>query len=340
MLDRTYEVLTRERPRIKKELEGLIENAPYEKVQEKWQPYEFEPKRSVITGQDGSINHKRYRNAVVYAVNATALTFDRALSRQDSAGIGLLTPYYQIEERLHLYRAIYELKTSLHVIEGTDLLLIDGSLLSDLKALRVLETGLSKEAKKEVLTLLPHLEKSNSIEITSRKLANELAGDDYQEKIGFLEYMEYLSSLEKLLSKGLHKLVGISKLSTRSTLMTGLPDLALYNETTREAGFSYPETDFPTKRYPVYDELFRSLVFTITNVRLEKKGDMLMIEVPREIGREEIIDVIEKIRNVSVGGYPYLLKKAHKEVVIKNKDMERIANSLGITMRTGREMLQ
>jgi NurA-like 5'-3' nuclease len=340
MLDLTYEVLAKEKEGIKKRVDQLLDSASMLKYENEWMDTQIKPKAAIIGGEDGSINHKRYKNLVIYAVNAAALVYDSGMKKIVLADVGLLHPYYQIEERLNLYRAIFELKTSLEIIDEVELFLVDGSLLSDLKALRTLETGLSKSAKEEVKSLLPKIESSSGVKITSISLAEELGREDYREKVGFLEYLEYLTCLEKLISRGMDKVVGISKLSTRSTLGRGIPDLAIFDEVTHNAGYSRPEQEFVSKRFPVYDEFFRSLVFTITHIRLEDKKGVLMLEVPREIEEDEVVNIIEKIRSVSVEGYPYLLKKAHKEVVITKSDMERIVSGLGIISKTGREFLK
>jgi hypothetical protein len=340
MLDLTYEVLAKEKEGIKKRVDQLLDRASMKKYENEWRDTQIKPREGIIGGEDGSINHLRYKNLVIYAVNSAAFVYDSGMKKIIRADVGLLHPYYQIEERLNLYRAIFELRTSLEIIDEVDLFLVDGSLLSDLKALRTLETGLSKSAKEEVESLLPELESSSKVKITSISLTDELGREDYREKVGYLEYLEYLTCLEKLISRGMDKVVGISKLSTRSTLGRGIPDQAIFDEVTHDAGYSRPEQDFVSKKFPVYDEFFRSLVFTLSHIRLEDKKGVLLLEVPREIGENEMVKVMEKIRSVSVEGYPYLLKRAHKDVVITKSDMERIVSGLGIISKTGREFLK
>ena len=65
-----------------------------------------------------------------------------------------------------------------------------------------------------------------------------------------------------------------------------------------------------------------------------------MLEVPREIDKSQLEELLERISYTSVDGYPYLLKKAHKDVVIRNSDMDRITGGLGIIEKTGREVLK
>ncbi|GBE56959.1 MAG TPA: DNA double-strand break repair nuclease NurA [Euryarchaeota archaeon] len=340
MLDLTYEVLAREKGGIQKQVSELLDRSIVKDYRARWNSMSFKPSPSIVGAEDGSINHKRYKNLVIYAVNATAIVYDGDIRSASSADVGVLYPYFQIEERLHLYRAIYEFKCALEVIDSVDLFLVDGSMMSDLNAFRRLSQGVSKEQRAEVFALLPMLEQAEGVGITSIELSRRLESEEYREKRVFLEYLEYLSTLEKLLSRGLDKLVGISKLSTRSRLGIGVPDLAVFDEATSQAGYSDPETDVVTRRFPVYDELFRSLVFTISNIRLEDGKDVYMLEVPREIDKSQLIELLEKISYTSVDGYPYLLKKAHKDVVIRNSDMDRIAGGLGIIEKTGREVLK
>jgi len=340
MLDLTFQVLAEKRDIVKAQVDELVFPDVLMSFKRRWRKLDLEPMEVCIGGEDGSINHVRHKNLVVYTVNALALAYDKGMKRRGHADIGLLYPYYQVNERLHLYRAIYELKTTLEVIDDVELFLIDGSLLADLKALRTLETGLSKEARKEVVALLPEIEKADGVGIVSHTLTSELGRDEHREKVGFLEYLEYLSALEKLISRGLEKLAGVSKLSTRSTAGTGVPDQAIYEEATKKAGHSPLEHDVIQRRFPAYDELFRSLVFTITHIRLEDRKKVFTLELPREVEEDEIKSLLGKMRSVSVDGYPYILKKAHNDVVIKNRDMERIIKALGIVKNTGREMLK
>lgn len=53
----------------------------------------------------------------------------------------------------------------------------------------------------------------------------------------------------------------------------------------------------------------------------------------------DIEDIIAKLRFFEVRGYPYLLKKAHNEAKISNKDMEKFVKILRIKEKTGREVL-
>lgn len=192
--------------------------------------------------------------------------------------------------------------------------------------------------------MFQELERVEGVEIASARFADALEGERKFEKIMFLEYLEFLSSLGRLLEKGIGKLVGISKLSTRSSFMENTPDIAVFEEISKKQGYSRPEYEPLTSqvmgKFPVYDELFKSLVFTTFYARFEDRKGVFLLEVPREIDEEEVLEILCRIKSTCVDGYPYFLTKAHKSVVITNKDVENIFTSLGIHAKTGREVLE
>jgi len=340
MLDATYRVLAEDRESLRKRASELLEHEVLQGFKSRWRALALTPKAVRIGGEDGSINHRRFKSLLLYVVNATGLVFSQGFLRADAADIGFLHPYHQVEERLQLYRSVFELKVSLEVLDRSELFLVDGSLISDLKAFRTLETGLSGEEKDDVISLLPELERRRGEKgIVAQRLYAELDGEAFPWKAGFLEYLEYLSLLERLLSKGMGKVVGVSKASTRSMLGWHLPDNAIFEEVTSGAGYSTLEKEVLSKRYPAYDEFFRSLVFTVTHVRLEEGRSVFTLEFPWELGEDELVSILERMSSMSVEGYPYILRKAHQDVVIRNTDMERIVSALGILGKTGREVL-
>ena len=56
--------------------------------------------------------------------------------------------------------------------------------------------------------------------------------------------------------------------------------------------------------------------------------------------KNELFPILNNLNSISVDGYPYILKKAHDEVVIKQRDMDSIMKELGIFEKTGRDMLE
>lgn len=343
MLDETYETLARKRAQLREEIEKLSDIGS-EKYSQLWREVEIPERKAIIGAEDGSLNHRRYKNFVIYAVNAIALVYNGSFQEIKHSDINILYPYKNIEERLNLYRTIFELKTALEVLDEAELFLLDGSMLSDVGYLKRFGRWLGEEEKREVLELAPELEKIEGVEIASMRFAAQFEGEHKFEKIMFLEYLEFLSSLARLLEEGIEKLVAISKLSTKSSFAEDLPDIAVFEEISKKQGYSRPEYEPLTSqvmgKFSVYEELFKSLVFTTFYARFEDKKGVFLLELPREIKDEEILEILCKIKSTCIDGYPYFLTKAHKSVVITNRDMENIFTSLGIYAKTGREMLE
>ena len=79
--------------------------------------------------------------------------------------------------------------------------------------------------------------------------------------------------------------------------------------------------------------------FTVFYVRLQDNKNVLKVEVPYKASISEVIDIIEKINVLSVQGYPYLLSKAHNDVVITDRNIKELLKIAKIYETTNREML-
>ncbi|MEE8403264.1 MAG: DNA double-strand break repair nuclease NurA [Candidatus Hydrothermarchaeaceae archaeon] len=345
MLDITYETFAKNRASLTDRIRALRGNKEKDlkKYRQRWVDLDLKEKRAKIGAEDGSINHKKYKSIVLYAVNASAPVYNGKICEAQFSDIDILYPYREIKDRLDIYRTIFEFKASLKVLDKVDLFLVDGSIYSDLIAPRNLGAGLDEKGRREVMEFLPEIEDSDEVEIVSKRLAPKIKGPNRFGKIAFMEYLEYLSTLKTFIEKGADKVVGVSKTASTSSFGEGIPDIAVFDEVSTGAGYGFAEEKekILQKRFPVYGEFFNSYVpfFKYFYARLERNKGVLMIEVPRDIKEKEIVDLLCKIRSISVDGYPYLLRKAHKDVVISNRDIERFAASLGIRGLTGREAL-
>ena len=58
------------------------------------------------------------------------------------------------------------------------------------------------------------------------------------------------------------------------------------------------------------------------------------------VNDEKIVEILNDLQSISVHGYPHILKRAHDEVKIKTKHLERIARNMGLYDKTGRDMLE
>lgn len=335
MLELTYETFARKRTNLRRRLEELLNSGELQEYRRLWHSHEAEPEPCSAAGVDGSCNSKRYKALLLYAVNAVAVSYDGSLGERGCADVDFLTPYKYISERLDLYRSTLELKVALETVDEVELLLLDGSLHSSLTAPKQWWRFMDREEVDEVLELLPELEDNEGAELLAKRLASGMNA----EQVLLLEYLEYLVAIQKLIERGIEKLVAIAKTSTDSSFNRGIPDMAVLEEVTSGAGYSTPRDRMIKMHYPIYDHFFRSLVFTSFYARLEKGKGMLMIELPREVGEEEIRELLPRLRHLSVDGYPYLLRKAHRRVVISSREVERLAAALGIGEKTGREVL-
>jgi len=343
MLDITYETFAKNRAVLMDRIRALRGKKELEKYRHCWVDMDLSEKNAKIGAEDGSINHKKYKSIVLYVVNASAPTYNGKICESKFSDIDILYPYREIKDRLDIYRTIFEFKASLKVIDKVDIFLVDGSIYSDLVTPRNLGAGLDEKEQREVREFLPDIEESNAVEIVSKRLAPNIKGPNRFNKIAFLEYLEYLSTLKRFIEKGENKVVGVSKTASTSSFVEGIPDIAVFDEISTEAGYGFAaeKTKMLQKRFPIYREFFNSYVpfFKYFYARLEKNKGVLMMEVWEDIKEKEIVNLLCKIRSISVDGYPYLLRKAHKDVVISNRDIERFAVSLGITGLTGREAL-
>ena len=343
MLNITYETFAKNRAALRGHIRALREEKRLEKYGRHWTALDLTEKKARIGAEDGSINHKKYKGIVLYAVNASAPIYNGQITESQFSDIDILYPYREIKDRLDIYRTIFEFKASLKVIDKVDIFLIDGSIYSDLVAPRNLGMGLSEKEQKEVMEFLPDIEESSAVEVVSKRLAQDIKGPSRFNKIAFLEYLEYISTLKRFIEKGAEKVVGVSKTASASSFEEGMPDIAVFDEISSEPGFGFAKEKekILQKKFPIYGEFFSSYVpfFKYFYTRLEKNKGVLMMEVLQDIKEKEIVDLLYRIRSISVDGYPYLLRKAHKDVVISNRDMERFAVSLGINELTGREAL-
>ena len=120
--------------------------------------------------------------------------------------------------------------------------------------------------------------------------------------------------------------------------------MAILDGMTRKQGFSKPyhrKVTYKTKHdFPIENEFFRELWFTIFFARLDDSKNIIKIELPYYVkDEEEIKEILSVLKSNSTEGYPFLLKKAHKDVVISNQDMNSLSKIIGFLDKSGREML-
>lgn len=354
MLDSLYERALEKRKNINEKLEDDIRNIKID-PDDFWIEWPINEDNSdfTIAGEDGSFNQKEFMGFVVYALDAECLIYNgEDLEKVQSFDIDIINPYRYIRDRLRNYMSIFEVKNSLNALEefDVDLFLFDGSIMGNIIRPFPLEYALPSQIKEELKTeFLPVLEKAlknKKVEITSSHLFNSIREDfgGYEtESMIYLENLENLVSISMLLNQ-IRDIVAISKTSTSTDYFrSNIPDIAIFERFKKKQGYSkprYTEISKIVKRdFPILDSFFRGLDFTIFYVRLDDFKNVLKFEIPYRLSEPKIGDILEKIKSVSTEGYPYLLKKAHNDVIIRNRDMEMLTKIVGFMERSGREML-
>lgn len=305
----------------------------------------------IISAGDGSINKKKYLSSILYAISAETITYDGEMQKIENSFIDITTPNTFLEDRIRNYMEIYEYKNALKTIQthNPDYYLFDGSLMGSLIRPLPLDKEITTNRKKELIKeykepLIQEIKKGD-VTISSLKFEEELKGnDDSNTELMFLESIETLLVIKEVL-RYKNKVIGISKTSTnKDYFKQEIPDISIFDLKHDHEGYSKPYSPKVSEKqfkheYSVDNEYFKKQKFSMFYVRLEENSNMLKFEVPYELNNNGIEELINIIKPTCTEGYPYLLKKAHHDVVIKKKDMEQLVKIIGINEKNGREML-
>jgi hypothetical protein len=348
MLEHLLEVMVTKKEDILKKLEEIEKRK--KEIKPPWEDFKInEVKGKRIAAGDSSINWTDLRTFTLYAVASQVFYFDKKLENVGACDIDILWPCTRSEERLRFYMHIFEIKAYLQAVKkfNPDHILLDGSLIGMLvrpfpsifePPLEV-RTEIEDKFLKKIETNI-----ENGIEIYSKKLWPVVEKEFPDFKIGamcYLEYLEHLLSIYKLLSKAGDKLIAIGKTSRANDYFNlSIPDMAIFEKFSKKEGLSQPLQVGSIKwKFPILDEEFKKFSFTIFYSRLEERKNILKFEVPLEIDEKIAKEILENIKSISTNGYPYLLKKAHSEVIIRKKDIEHLVKVFGLVEKVGREML-
>jgi len=358
MLDSLYEKALVKKDNINERINNDFDN-PYANPSKYWRDYPLKEDHVDVTicAGDGSINKKKFMSFIFYAIDAECLIYKKNLEIIESSEIDIIPHHQHVEDRLRSYMGIFEIKNALKAFEEHDvnLFLFDGSILGNLIRPSPLEKRLPSEVKEKIkIKYLPRLEEElkNELEyskvgIVSSKFSKTIE-KEFEKKT---EAMIYIESLENLmvigeLLKNERSVVGISKTSTSREYFkkSEIPDMAVFDRYSRKEGYSTPQhikisTDDKKRDFPIKNDFFRSLTFTIFYARLEDHKNILKFELPYKADEEEIKNILGFIKSNSAEGYPYLLKKAHNDVMIRKVDLERLSKIIGFMEKSGREML-
>lgn len=351
MLETLLEIALSKKGEILSKLDEFYASGP--DTSKSWVDYPFQENKDdfTLSAGDGSINKKKFLSFVFYAISAETLIYKKELKKIESSTIDIMPHHGFVEDRLRNYMSLYELKNALKSFEDyqPDYYLFDGSILGNLiRPLpmdRELSTNTKENIKSRYLSSLDAELNLNKVEISSSKFEDHVSEEfpSKTEAVIYLESLENLLIISRLLKNG-RKIVGISKTSTSNDYFgLDIPDMALFDRNHQKQGYSRPRTQKVSKTvkhdFPVENDFFRSLTFTTFYARLEDNKNLLKFELPYEAEEEEIIELLNIIKGNCTEGYPYLLKKAHNDVVIKKLDMNQLLRMMGFIEKDGREML-
>ena len=336
-------------------------------IESNWREEEInaDDSKKVIAAGDGSFNKRKYLSFNFYAVAAESLIYnpntEPRLQTIDSVELDMLPHQSFIDDRLRNMMSIFELKTAIKTFNEFDIdyYLLDGSLLGDLIRPIPVENRIDSDKKQLIINrvhekLKKEVENSD-LNISSYKFKeefSELFNDsdddmniDENALITFLESLENLLALKYLLENR-KKIVSVSKTSSSNeTFHANIPDMAILDRFTKKQGFSKPYWRKVSNKvkhdFPIENEFFREIWFTIFFARLDDYKNIIKIELPYYTEDEdEIREILSDLKSNATEGYPYLLKKAHNDVVISNQDMYNLSNVIGFIDKSGREMLK
>lgn len=301
----------------------------------------------LFVGIDGSRNMILYKGYALYAIAAESVLarHSRVEVHERAADVDILVPYWLPEERIRLYMSILELRLALKAVRdlGDCVVVLDGSLISMLvRPWRYGGATHIEDLDEEVYERILDSVERGELRVVSKEIVEEMVSrGEVREEALAVEYLEYLTLIYRMLKELEGELAAIAKQSEAHGLAGGLPDAALYEHYTRGPGYALGEEVVLVKlkrSLPAYREFFRGLKLTVAYVRLEEGGPVLRLETTE---RERLPSILKCLSRYSVGGYPYFMAKAHRDVVISNRDMESLARILGLYgMKTGREVVE
>ncbi len=351
MLETLLELALGKRAEILNKLDEFYATGP--DTSKSWVKYSFSETKNdkTLSAGDGSINKKKFLSFVFYAISAETLIYKDKLEKIENSTVDIMPHHGFVEDRLRNYMSLYELKNALKSFEEYELdyYLFDGSIMGNLIRPLPMDRELSNEVKENIkssyLSALDSELRLKQVEISASKFEEDISEKfvNKTEAMIYLETLENLLIISRLLKNG-RKIVGISKTSTSNDYFgIDIPDMALFDRNHQKQGYSQPMYQKVSKTvkhdFPVENNYFRSLTFTVFYARLEDNKNLLKFELPYKAEEEEIIELLNIIKSNCTEGYPYLLKKAHNDVVIKKIDMNRLLRMMGFIEKDGREML-
>ncbi len=310
----------------------------------------------IIAAGDGSFNKKKFLTSNFCAIGAESIIYDGEIKKIEDSDIFEIANVSFLDEILSNYMSIYEIKCALRTIKeyNIDYYMFDGSILGDLQNAFPRGAKMPQKLKENLDdSLLGEFERRLSQKnfglvfpelMKSLKLVELPKQDDFNK---VEEYNLHLASVEKIiLLKELlqyrKKIISISKTSSDNELFHwNIPDIAFLDKFTKKQGMSIIKyrNVFERAPFPYYNDFFKGLTFTVFYIRLQDNKNVLKVELPYKASKDEVFELIKKINVLSVQGYPYLLNKAHNDVVITDRNIKELLKIAKIYETTNREVM-
>ena len=309
-----------------------------------------------IAAGDGSFNKKKFLKSNFCAVGAESIIYDGEIKKIDDADIIEVSHISFLDELLSNYMSILELKCALRAIKeyDVDYYLFDGSILGDLENAYPRGAELPSKIRDNLDDALLN-EFKRRLEITpygfvfpqikDKVLVDVSVNEEFIDKEDFdlhLASVEKIILLKELLENK-KKIISISKTSSDNDLFKwNIPDISILDRLTdKKQGISKIDYRrvYKNAAFPYFNDFFKQLQFTVFYVRLQDNKNVLKVELPYKASIGDVIRVLEKINVLSVQGYPYLLNKAHNDVVITDRNIKELLKIAKVYETTNREML-
>ena len=357
LIEDLFEIVSKNKESLREKISKLMEKIDAEKVKAPWLKYLAKEKNINHAASDGSANFIEYKGFVLYVIAAKAIgKINDDLIIESNFDIDILHPYRKTADRIRFYMSMFEKKVSLKFLQKhkSELFILDGSILGDLIRPAAYERLPNKVQRKFIIDnyleiIRKSIESNEFHRLLSKDYTNEIIAKTPKNKIDSVIYLEYLENLLTLKELLQHEdtVIGISKTSRTNNYFRNIhiPDMAIFEEYCRIPGFSKPisveleNLDRYKRRFPILDEEIREIPISLFYARFTKKSPVLKFEYIGEPDKERAKEILDILALGVVEGYPYLLRKAHREVLITRKNIEQIAKILGLYEKTGREML-
>ena len=310
----------------------------------------------VIAAGDGSFNKKKFLTSNFCAIGAESIIYDGEIKKIDDSDIFEIANVSFLDELLSNYMSIYEIKCALRAIKeyDVDYYMFDGSILGDLQNAfprgAKMPPKLNDNLDDSLLAEFERRLSQKNFGLVFPDLMNSLKLMELPKETDFNKTEEYnlhLASVEKIiLLKELlqyrKKIISISKTSSDNELFHwNIPDIAFLDKFTKKQGMSIIKyrNVFERAPFPYYNDFFKGLTFTVFYIRLQDNKNVLKVELPYKASKDDVFELIKKINVLSVQGYPYLLNKAHNDVVITDRNIKELLKIAKIYETTNREVM-